>query len=135
MKIRELLTENVHCPNCGERAIIRIYDGMEQREYYKCEYCGQAYSDNIVDELYTFKPEEQEKEDDDDDCCFAVPGPGFFFMKKKQEEKEKEEMEFFDLREDIHGLRYHIKTIHDEHLITHLQVILNKMTDILERKG
>jgi DNA replicative helicase MCM subunit Mcm2 (Cdc46/Mcm family) len=48
--------------------------------------------------------------------------------------QEKKEMEFFDLREDIEGLRYHIKTIHDEHLITHLQVILNKMTDIIERK-
>ena len=49
-------------------------------------------------------------------------------------EKEKE-MGFYDLRENIEGLRYHIKTIHDEHLITHLQVILNKITDIIERKG
>ena len=107
MKVNELLTENVHCPNCGKQAIIRVYNGVEQREYYKCEYCGQVYeTDNIVDELYAIK----------------------------QKEREKEEMEFFDLREDIEGLRYHIKTFHDEHLITHLQVILNKMTDIIERK-
>lgn len=49
--------------------------------------------------------------------------------------KINEEMEFFDLREDIAGLRHCIKTIHDEHLITHLQEILNKITDIIERKG
>lgn len=108
MKMRELLTESVHCPNCGKQAIIRVYNGMEQKEYYKCDYCGQVYqTDNIVDELYAIK----------------------------QKEQEKEEMEFFDLRENIEGLRYHIKTYHDEHLITHLQVILNKMTDIIERKG
>jgi ribosomal protein L37AE/L43A len=101
------LTENIHCPNCGKRAIIRIYNGVEQKECYKCDYCGQVYqTDSIVDEFYTLKEKEQ----------------------------EKKEMEFFDLREDIEGLRYHIKTIHDEHLITHLQVILNKMTDIIERK-
>ena len=80
---------------------------MEQKEYYKCEYCGQAYqTGGLVDELYILK----------------------------QKEQEKEEMEFFDLCEDIDNLRYHIKTIHDEHLITHLQAILNKMTDIIERK-
>jgi ribosomal protein L37AE/L43A len=107
MKINELLTESVHCPNCGKQAIIRIYNGMEQKEYYKCSYCGQAYeTDSIVDELYTFKQKEQ---------------------------KEKE-MEFFELRELIDSLRYHITTVHEEGIITCLQTILNKMTDIIERK-
>ena len=108
MKLNELLTESIHCLNCGKQAIIRIYNGVEQKEYYKCDYCGQVYqTGGIIDELYTLK----------------------------QKEQEEEEMEFFDLREDIDSLRYHIKTINDEHLITHLQVILNKMTDIIERKG
>ena len=106
MRINELLTESIHCPNCGKQSIIRVYNGMEQKEYYKCDYCGQSYPDGIVN------------------------GPSTF----NQKEQEKEEMEFFDLREDIDNLRYHIKTIHEEHLITHLQAILNKMTDILERK-
>lgn len=107
MKLNELLTKNINCPSCGKQAIIRIYNGMEQKEYYKCDYCGQSYPDGIVDELYALKEKEQ----------------------------EKEEMEFFDLRENIDNLRYHIKTYNDEHLITHLQVILNKITDIIERKG
>ena len=107
MRMNELLTENVHCPNCGKRAIIRVYNGVEQREYYKCEYCGQVYeTDSVVDELYTFKQKEQ---------------------------KEKE-MEFFELRELIDSLRYHIKTVHDEGIINCLRAILNKMTDIIERK-
>jgi hypothetical protein len=48
--------------------------------------------------------------------------------------QEKKEMEFFELRELIDSLRYHIKTVHDEGIITCLQTILNKMTDIIERK-
>jgi hypothetical protein len=46
---------------------------------------------------------------------------------------EKEEMEFFELRELIDSLRYHITTVHDEGIITCLQTILNKITDIIER--
>jgi methionyl-tRNA synthetase len=108
MKLNELLTESVHCPNCGKRAIIRIYNGIEQKEYYKCDYCGQVYqTESMIDELYALKEKEQ----------------------------EKKEMEFFELRELIDSLRYHITTVHDEGIITCLQTILNKMTDIIERKG
>jgi hypothetical protein len=53
----------------------------------------------------------------------------------KEKEQEKKEMEFFELRELIDSLRYHITTVHEEGIITCLQTILNKMTDIIERKG
>ena len=49
-------------------------------------------------------------------------------------DQEKKEMEFFELRELIDSLRYHVKTVHEEGIITCLQTILNKMTDIIERK-
>ena len=120
MRIVDNLKETTICPNCGADALLCVQHPADMTQSKFCPNCRE--------EIF------EEAEDDDDDCCFAVPGPGFFFTKKKQKEQEKEEMEFFDLRKDIDGLRYHIKTIHDEHLITHLQVILNKITDILERK-
>ena len=121
MRIVDSLKETTICPNCGSDALLCVQHPADMTQSKFCPNCREEFFEEV-------------EEEDDDDCCFAVPGPGFFFMEKKQKQKEKEEMEFFELREDIEGLRQHIKTFHDEYIITHLQKILNKMTDIIERK-
>lgn len=116
------LKEITICPNCGADALLCVQHPADMTESKFCPNCRE--------EIF----EEVKEEDDDDDCCFAVPGPGFFFMKKKQKEEEEREQHIFELRELIDSLRYHITTVHEEGIITCLQTILNKITDIIERK-
>lgn len=120
MRIVDNLKETTICPNCGSDTLLCVQHPADMTQSKFCPNCRE--------EIF----EEVEKEDED--CCFAVPGPGFFFMEKRQKEKEEQEQRFFELRELIDSLRYHVKTVHEEGIITCLQTILNKMTDIIERK-
>jgi hypothetical protein len=108
MRIVDNLKEITRCPNCGGRELMSVEN---HTNFTKSLFCYDCHEE-ICEETSTF----------------------LIGDRVVTSQQEKEEMEFFELRELIDSLRYHVSTVHEEGIITCLQTILNKMTDIIERK-
>ena len=112
MRIVDNLKETTICPNCGADALLCVQHPADMTQSKFCPNCREE----IFEEGSSFMLD------------------GAVVTSQQIKEKEEQEQRIFELRELIDSLRYHVKTVHEEGIITCLQTILNKMTDIIERK-